>query len=194
METLRSPAPTSEFKEADDVYLAETRLRVAETVRQQIETKELLTAVEFCEALKEDIDWLEDALGECRVFSITGPGGLSYYPAFFVDPVIRREHIEAVMRRLAHLHPLSQYLFYTTAMTSQDGTPLDALRAGQLDEVITAALQAAVDVPRRVPSIVEVLSEESWPPKNPLRHAPSESFTDMLNGVTPRRRRIVNFP
>lgn len=176
------------------MHLAENCLRIAEKVGQQIETKELLTAVEFCEALKEDIDWLEDALGECRVFAIIGPGGLSYYPAFFADPVIRREHIERVTRMLALLHPHSQYLFYTAAKTSQGETPLDALRAGRLDEVITAALQAATDAPQRVPSIVEVLSEDSWPPKNPLRHDPSESFADILHGVTPRRRRIENLP
>lgn len=171
------------------MHLAKTHLHDAETVKRQIETKELLTAVEFCAAVEMDIDWLEDALGECRVFSIIGPGGRSYYPAFFADPVIKRENIERVTRTLALLDPHSQYMFYTTATTSQGETPLDALRAGRLDEVITAALLAAADAPRRVPSIVEVLSGEAWPPKTPLRHAPGESFADILLGVTPRSRR-----
>jgi hypothetical protein len=172
---------------------AETQLRIAETIKQKIETKELLTANEFYEVLEVNIDWLEDALSECRVFAIAGPGGRSFYPAFFADPVIERDHLEHVTRMLALLPPHSQYLFYTTAITPQGETPLDSLRAGRLDEVITAALRAAADAPPRVPSIVEVLSGESWPPKTPLRHAPSESFADVLHGATPTRRGKVNF-
>ena len=64
-------------------------------------------------------------------------------------------------------------------------TPLDALRAGRLDEVINAALRAAADAPRRVPSIVEVLAGESWPPKAPPRHDPSQSFADVLSEAKP---------
>jgi hypothetical protein len=67
--------------------------------------------------------------------------------------------------------------------TSLGETPLDALRAGRLDDVITAALRAAVDAPPRVPSIVEVLAGDSWPPKAAPRHDPEQSFADFLNGV-----------
>jgi hypothetical protein len=172
--------------EADNLHTIEAHLHAAETVKQQIERKELLTADEFCTALKTDTDWLESALDECRVFAITGPSGRSYYPAFYADSIISREHVERVTRMLALLHPRSQYLFYTTVRTLQGETPLDALRAGRLNEVITAALRAANEAPRRVPSIVEVLVGESWPPNVPLRHAPSESFADVLNGAKPR--------
>lgn len=181
MSTPRSKVPTAECIAADDV-----QMRAAETVKLQIESKELLSLNEFCEVLNADTDWLEAALDECRIFVITGPGGHSYYPAFYADPAIDREHLEQVTRMLALLHPRSQYLFYTTVNTSQGETPLDALRAGRLDEVITAALRAADDVRRRVPSITEVLVGESWPPKAPPCHVPSESFTDVLNGVKSR--------
>jgi len=181
----RRSTVTPESIAAGEAHLAEAHLRAAETVKQQIESKELLTADEFCDVLEVAVDWLDAALDECRVFAITGPGGRSYYPAFYADPGIKLEHFERVTRTLALLHPRSQYLFYTTVRTSLGMTPLDALRAGRLDEVINAALRAAADAPRRVPSIVEVLAGESWPPKAPPRHDPTQSFADVLKGAKP---------
>jgi len=186
METPRSQSPTPESIAAGDAHMAEAQVRAAATVKRQIESKELLTADEFCDVLEVDVDWLDDALEECRVFAITGPGGRSYYPAFYAEPGIKREHVERVTRTLALLHPRSQYLFYTTARTSLGETPLDALRAGRLDEVITAALGATADTPPRVPSIVEVLGREAWPPKAAPRHDPGQSFADVLKGAKRR--------
>jgi len=186
MKHPRSQSPTPESIAAGEAHLAEAHVRAAETVKGQIESKELLTADEFCDVLEVDVDWLDAALDEYRVFAITGPGGRAYYPAFYADTGIRREHLERVTRTLALLHPRSQFLFYTTVRTSLGETPLDALRAGRLDDVITAALRAAADAPQRVPSIVEVLSGESWPPKVAPRHDPSQSFADVLKGAKPR--------
>ena len=186
METSRSQSPTPESIAAGEAHMAEAHVRAAETVKRQIESKELLTADEFCDVLEVDVDWLDDALEECRVFAINGPGGRSYYPAFYADPSIKREHVERVTRTLALLHSRSQFLFYTTVRTSLGVTPLAALRAGRLDDVITAALRAAVDAPRRVPSVVEVLAGESWPPTAAPRYDPGQSFADVLKGAKRR--------
>ncbi len=186
MKHPRSQSPTRESIAAGEAHLAEAHVRAAETVKQQIESKELLTADEFCDVLEVDVDWLDDALEEYRVFAITGPGGRSYYPAFYADPGVRRKHVERVTRTLALLHPRSQYLFYTTVRTSLGETPLDALRAGRLDAVLKTAAMAAADAPPRVPSIVEVLAGESWPPAAPPRHDPGQSFADVLKGAKPR--------
>jgi len=183
MKTRRPQTPTPASIAAGDAHLAEAQVRAAETVVRQIESKELLTADEFCDALEVDVNWLDTALDECRAFAITGPGGRSYYPAFYADPGIQREHVERVTRTLALLHPRSQYLFYTTVRTSLGETPLDALRAGRLDAVLKTAAMAAADAPPRVPSIVEVLAGESWPPAAPPRHDPGQSFADVLKGV-----------
>ena len=182
MNTPRSQAPMVEPTDCDNLLNSAAHLRAAETVKRQIKRKELLTADEFCEVLKADTEWLQYALDEFRVFAITGPNGRSYYPAFYADLTIKREYLEQITRMLALLHPCLQYLFYTTARTSQAETPLDALRAGRLDEVIKAASRAVEDAPRRVPSIAEVLVGEPWPPTAPPRHAPCESFADVLNG------------
>lgn len=186
MKTMRAQEPTPESIAAGNAAMAEAHVRAAETVMRQIESKELLTATEFCDVLEVDADWLDAALDECRVFAITGPGGRAYYPAFYADSAIKREHVERVVRVLAPLSPRSQYLFFNSVRTSLDTTPLEALRAGRLDAVITTALMAAADAPPRVPSIVEVLAGESWPPKAPPRHDPGQSFADVLNGAKPR--------
>lgn len=182
----RRPTLTPESIAAGNAAMAEAHIRAAETVMHQIESKELLTADEFCDVLEVDSNWLDDALEECRVFAITGPGGRAYYPAFYAAPGIQREHVERVTRTLALLHPRSQYLFYMTVRTSLGETPLDALRAGRLDAVLKTAAMAAADAPPRVPSIVEVLAGESWPPKAPPRHDPSQSFADVMKGAKPR--------
>lgn len=182
----RSRLPTPESSAGGDAYMAEAVRQSAAEVVRQIESKELLTAAEFCDVLEVDADWLDAALDECRVFAITGPGGRAYYPAFYADPVIKREHVERVVRVLAPLSPRSQYLFFNSVRTSLDTTPLEALRAGRLDAVITAALMATADAPPRVPSIVEVLAGDSWPPKAAPRHDPSQSFADVMKGVKPR--------
>jgi hypothetical protein len=186
MKTMRAQEPTPESIAAGNAAMAEAHVRAAETVMRQIESKELLTATEFCDVLEVDADWLDAALDECRVFAITGPGGRAYYPAFYADPAIKREHVERVVRVLAPLSPRSQYLFFNSVRTSLDTTPLEALRAGRLDAVITAALMATADAPPRVPSIVEVLAGESWPSKAAPRHDPSQSFADVLKGAKPR--------
>jgi hypothetical protein len=185
MKTTRAQEPKPESIAAGNAAMAEAHVRAAETVMRQIESKELLTATEFCDVLEVDADWLDAALDECRVFAITGPGGRAYYPAFYADSAIKREHVERVVRVLAPLSPRSQYLFFNSVRTSLDTTPLEALRAGRLDAVITTALMAAADAQPRVPSIVEVLAGESWPPKAPPRHDPGQSFADVLNGAKP---------
>jgi hypothetical protein len=185
MKTKRTQEPTPESIAAGEAHLAEAHVRATETVRRQVESKELLTATNFCDVLEVDADWLDAALDECRVFAITGPGGRSYFPAFYADPTIKREHIERVTRTLALLHPRSQFLFYTTVRTSLGETPLDALRAGRLEDVMTAALGATADAPPRVPSIVETLTGESWPPIAAPRHDPGQSFADVLKGAKP---------
>lgn len=186
MRNPRSQSPTPESIAAGEAHLAEALKKSAADIVRQIEKKQLLTAEEFCAVLEVDVDWLDEALYECRVFAITGPGGRSYYPAFYADPSLKRQHVEQVTRTLAPLSPLSQYRYYLSIRTSLGATPLEALRAGRLDEVITAAMRAAVHAPQRVPSVVEVLSDAPWPPIAPPQHDPSQSFADVLKGVKRR--------
>lgn len=186
MGTSRSQLPSPESIAAGDAAMAEAFKRSAAEVMRQIESKELLSSDEFCAALGVTRDWLSDALTDGRLFAISGPEGRSFYPAFYADAGIQRTAIERVSQVLSRLPPRSQYWFYSSARTSLQATPLEALRAGRLPAVLKAAAMIAHDAPSRVPSIVDVLANDGAQATLPPPHDPLESFADTLNGVKPR--------
>jgi hypothetical protein len=57
MKTTRAQEPTPESIAAGNAAMAKAHVRAAETVMRQIESKELLTATEFCDVLEVDADW-----------------------------------------------------------------------------------------------------------------------------------------
>lgn len=179
-------APTPESIAAGNAAMAEAYAHAAEVVVRRIESRELLSIDEFCEAVSVTRDWLSDALTEGRLFAITGPQGRSFFPAFYADAHIKRTDIEQVARVLSPRDPGSQYWFFTSVRTSLQATPLDALRAGRLDAVIRAAEMHVEGTPPRMLSVVEELAGQSGPLTVPPQHDPSESFTDVLNGAKSR--------
>jgi len=178
-----STVPTPESIAAGDAAMAQAYARAAEVVVRRIESRELLSIDEFCEAVGVTRDWLSDALTEGRVFAIAGPHGRSFFPSFYADARIERAAIEQVARILSPRDPSSQYWFFFSVRTSLQSTPLEALRAGRLDAVIRAAEMHAEGAPPRVLSVVEELAVHSGPLTVPMQHDPSESFADVLNGV-----------
>jgi len=185
-EHLPSRVPTPESIAAGNAAIAEAYARAAQLVVHRIESRELLGIDEFCEAVGVTRDWLSDALTEGRLFAIAGPGGRSYFPAFYTDTGIKRVDIEQVARVLSPRDPGSQYWFFTSIRTSLQGTPLDALRAGRLDAVLRAAEMHVEGAPPRALSVVEELAGQSGPVTVPPQHDPSGSFADVLNGATRR--------
>lgn len=179
-----STVPTPESIAAGNAAMAEAYARAAEVVVRRIESRELLSPEDFCEAVGVTRDWLSDALTEGRLFAVVGPHGRSYFPAFYADASIKRGDIEQVARVLSPRDPGSQYWFFISVRTSLQGTPLDALRAGRLDAVIRAAEMHVEGAPPRVLSIVEELAGQSGPLTVPPQHDPSGSFADVLNGAT----------
>lgn len=179
-----STSPTPESIAAGDAAMAEAYKRAAEVVVRRIESRELLSIDEFCEAVGVTCDWLSDALTEGRLFAITGPHGRSFFPAFYADARIKRADIEQVARVLSPRDPSSQYGFFTSIRTSLQATPLDALRAGRLDAVMRAAEMHAEGAPPRLLSVVDELAGQSGPLTVPPQHDPSGSFADVLNGAT----------
>lgn len=174
--------PTPESIAAGNAAMAEAYARAADAVLHRIESKELLSLEDFCETVGVTRDWLSDALTEGRLFAVVGPHGRSYFPAFYADASIKRADIEQVARVLSQRDPSSQYWFFISVRTSLQGTPLDALRAGRLDAVISAAEMHAEGAPPRMLSVVEELAGQSGPLTVPPQHDPSSSFTDVLNG------------
>lgn len=144
-------ATTPESIEAGDASIAAAYRDAPARLQQRIENKELLTAEEFCGAVGVDVDWLDGALFDGRVFALTAPTGCSYYPAFYSDAGLKRADIERVAQVLAGVEPISQYTFFFRAWTLLGTTPLDALRAGRLDDVLRTAMGFVEDAPKRTP-------------------------------------------
>jgi hypothetical protein len=182
----RPQVPTPESIAAGEAHLAEARKRSAAEIVRRIESKELLSAEEFCTAVGVTPSWLEDALTDGKLFAITGPKGKSYYPAFYSDARIEREAVERVSLVLSAAQPDSQYWFYSSIRTSLGTTPLEALQAGRLQAVLDAAETFTSGAPARVPSVVDVLANGGGKAPMPPPHNPRDSFVDTLNGVKPR--------
>lgn len=108
--------------------------------QQRIDNKQLMTAGEFCDALGVNVDWLDGALQDGRVFALTSPSGRSYYPAFYADVDLVRADLERVATLLSNLPPLSQYTFFYRNWTQLGAkSPLEALRDGGLENVARTA-------------------------------------------------------
>lgn len=81
------------------------------------------------------------AINEFRIFSIDGPGGVNLCPAFFADPEYDRATLEVVSKELGAIPGPSKWQFFTTPKVSLKGkTPLEAIKSGQINEVISAAV------------------------------------------------------
>ena len=81
------------------------------------------------------------AISEFRMFSLDGPGGVNLCPAFFADPEYDRTTLETVSKELGALPGPSKWQFFTTPKVSLKGkTPLEAIKRGQIDEVVSAAV------------------------------------------------------
>ena len=142
-------ATTPESIAAGDASIAAAYRDAPAQFQRRIENRELLTAEEFCDALGVDVGRQDDAVRDGRVFAMTSPTGRLYYPAFYADASLNREHVERVAQVLSAVDPVSQYTFFYRAWTLLGTTPLAALRAGRLDDVLLTAMGFAEDAPKR---------------------------------------------
>jgi len=111
----------------------------AEAVKERIEKGELITSAALQSALKVNRQAISGAVKADRLFSIVGPSGKNYYPAFYADPKLDRRAIEKVSKALGSLPGSSKYYFFTQKFTSLQATPLEALRKGKLEQVLVTA-------------------------------------------------------
>lgn len=128
----------------DSVHAGETAMSAARdkaqgSVLDAIRNGELVSSGTLQEALGVKRQALSGAVKAGRLFSLTGPSGENFYPAFFADPGLDRRAVEKVAKVLGTLPAASKYFFFTSKSTLLQETPLQALRRGRLDEVLTAA-------------------------------------------------------
>jgi hypothetical protein len=112
--------------------------------RQQLhEGGLLLSSAQICERLGISRQALSKAVKDGRLFWIDGPAGAQWYPGFYAASTANRRNIEKVAVALGDLPGDAKWQFFTTPKHSLGGkTPVAALEAGSLEQVLQAALGA----------------------------------------------------
>jgi hypothetical protein len=109
-------------------------------LKERIENKVLITSKELQDLLQVTPLFISDAERSNRLFSIAGPAGENYYPAFYADVSLDRRSIEEVCKALDSLPSTSKFHFFTSKSTYLGvKTPLEALKEGRLADVLAAA-------------------------------------------------------
>lgn len=129
---------------SDGVATPSTILRLAkqqsDAFRADLIEKGLVaTSSEMCEALGFTRQALSKAVKEHRIFRLR-QGFQSFYPVFYADPTISRSVLEEVTKALGSITGGEKWQFFTRPKASLTGkTPLEAIRAGDVDQVLLAA-------------------------------------------------------
>lgn len=124
----------------NDQFMEDLRAQELANRKRDIEEGHLLTSTALAERLEIKTQALSKAVGSQRMFTLDGPSGRKFYPAFFAHPGIDRERIETVCQALGSLPGPSKWEFFTSPRESlKNMTPIDALGRGMLTQVLRAA-------------------------------------------------------
>lgn len=125
---------------ANDQFMDDLRAQERANRKRDIEEGRLLTSTALAERLEVKTQALSKAVGSHRMFTLDGPSGRKFYPAFFAHPGVDRERIETVCQALGELPGPSKWEFFTSPRESlKNLTPIDALERGMLTQVLRAA-------------------------------------------------------
>ncbi len=129
--TVRTPSENPVLKAAREQ---------AQNFKQSlVEQGEVVTSAEMCQALNVSRQAIYKAVASNRLFYLE-QGGDYYYPVFFADPTLDRKTLEKVSKTLGNLSGSEKWQFFTRPKGSLSGkTPLEALKAGLVDDVLNAA-------------------------------------------------------
>ncbi|MDN7177941.1 hypothetical protein M0D69_07905 [Caballeronia sp. SEWSISQ10-4 2] len=88
----------------------------------------LLTPAQFVERSGVSRQAINQQIQTGSLFTVDGPQGVSYYPAFFVDADYERRAVRRVARALDDLPGASKWAFFTSPRLSLGGlTPLEVI-------------------------------------------------------------------
>ena len=130
---------TPESIQAGEASIAAAYAQAPAQFQERVDKGELLTAEEFCDALGVDVDWLDDALRDGRVFALPSPDGVRFFPAFYADASLRRTDVERVAKVLWPLEPVARFMFFYRVWTPLRTSALEAMRNGRVEEVVELA-------------------------------------------------------
>ena len=119
--------------------MAKMRLATEKALLSAIKRKEMLREEELV-VLIGNRQWVSYAIKTGRIFSVQAPDGVAYFPAFFVCPIMCRRLFGKVTKALAGLPGQSMLHFFMSRSVLLETTPVEALAAGRLKEVMVAAV------------------------------------------------------
>lgn len=127
-------------KDANQAFLEKMQQEQAEGRANMLANGTLLLSEQFQQQLALSRQAISKAMRENRLFALEGPNGKLLYPAFFADQKYDRRHLGKVSQALGDLPSGSKFQFFTTGKMSLAGkTPLEALAAGELAQVLLTA-------------------------------------------------------
>lgn len=121
-------------------FMDKMRWGSARALARRIKNKEVVSKDELVAMLGGRRRWVNEALRAQRLFSLKGPAGLEYFPAFFADDSYDRRAVGKVAQALDGLPNESKYYFFTRNSNRLKMTALEALAQGRSIEVIACAL------------------------------------------------------
>jgi hypothetical protein len=122
-----------------DVLVAQACAKSNATMASRIANGEFLTSGELQGRLHIKRASISGAVKAGRMFAVVGPSGENFYPAYFADEELNRRALEKVSKSLGTLPASSKHHFFTSKSTLLEVTPLEALRKGRVNDVLTAA-------------------------------------------------------
>lgn len=130
LEVLREPIRLASKRSASPPSSAIERLVADGT---------LIESATFAERMGWTRQALSKALAAKRVFCFEH-GGARYFPVLYLDDSLDRGALHKVSKALGHLPPGAKLQFFETPKVSLgQRTPVEALKAGKLADVVTAA-------------------------------------------------------
>lgn len=136
----RSPVhSTPESIRRGEEFMVQARLGSANNLADRIKRGEFVTSGQLQAAWLVKRATISNAVSASRLFSVVGPAGETYYPAFYTDPLLARRALGKVAQTLGSLPSASKYHFFISKFTSLGESPLEALRKGRVKHVLAAA-------------------------------------------------------
>lgn len=126
--------------DANTLYMNHLKAQEAKNRQHDVKAGRLITSEQLAQRLGITKQSVARAVSAKRMFSVSGPGGVNVFPAFYADHAGRRRQLERVTQALGDLPGSSKWEFFTTARASLDGeTPIEALSNGRIEPVLRSA-------------------------------------------------------
>lgn len=140
MRGTASPMTTAASIRSGKAAMKRGRENAAKGLHERIARNELITEDEFMTRLGVSGGCIACALADLRLFYFLGPDEVKYFPAFYGDSSLDRNALEQVSAKLGHVPGPAKFQFFVTRSTQlRSKTPLEALRAGRLTNVLIVA-------------------------------------------------------